>query len=66
MGHLTPSHDHLWVCLDAATLTGCFLAAGAALCRPAEPDHRLPWFPVPEERGLLCLCLSLGMTGGAI
>jgi hypothetical protein len=42
MGHLTPSHDHLWMHLDAVTLTGCFLAVGATLCRSAEPDHRLP------------------------
>jgi hypothetical protein len=28
--------------LDAANLTDRFLATGAALCRPAEPDHHLP------------------------
>jgi hypothetical protein len=63
MGHLTPSHDHLWMRLDATTLTGLFLIAGAALCRPAEPDHRLPWFPVPEVEDRsspfsISLCMS--------
>jgi hypothetical protein len=42
MDHLTPSRGHLWMRLDAANLTGRFLATGAALCRSAEPDHHLP------------------------
>jgi hypothetical protein len=49
--------------LDATTLTGRFLAIGAALYRSAEPDHRLPWFPVPEVEDRpspfsISLCMS--------
>jgi hypothetical protein len=63
MGHLTLSRDHLWMRLDATTLTGRFLAIGAALYRSAEPDHRLPWFPVPEVEDRsspfsISLCMS--------
>jgi hypothetical protein len=62
MGHLTPSRDHFWMRLDVATLTGRFLAAGAALCRPAEPDHRLLCFlgdRRKERSDSLSLSLSL-------
>jgi hypothetical protein len=31
MGHLTPSRDHLWMRLNAATLTGPFLVVGNRL-----------------------------------
>jgi hypothetical protein len=31
MGHLMPSHDRLWMHLDAVTLTGPFLVVGNRL-----------------------------------
>jgi hypothetical protein len=40
--HLTSSHDHPWMRLDTVNLPGHFLTTGAALRRPAEPDHCLP------------------------
>jgi hypothetical protein len=48
--------------LDAVNLPGRFLAAGAALRRPAEPDHRLPHSAVGRKEitdasALVSLCV---------
>jgi hypothetical protein len=60
MGHLTPSRDHLWMCLDAVTLTGPSLTAGAVLAGRSRKSGDPPLFPGElKKEAVASLCLSL-------
>jgi hypothetical protein len=64
MDHLTPSQDRFRMRLDAATLTGPSLAAGAAPAGRSRKSGRLLCFrrPEGEDRRLPSRCLSLYLS----